>query len=107
MMNFVLQMMVADGVELGHVGDMEGSPADRFKPMITLLAPRPSHKWYFYPQLKADEALIFSQIDSRPDRRCDFSLCFIVFHCFSLLFTAVFTDFHCFSLPAPTPSTPR
>lgn len=38
------------------------------RPMITLLAPREEHRWYYYPQLRADEALIFSQIDSRPDR---------------------------------------
>ena len=27
-----------------------------------LLAARPSHKWYYYPQLREDEALIFSQV---------------------------------------------
>ena len=39
------------------------------RPTITLLAPRKEHRWYYYSQLRADEALIFSQIDSRPDRQ--------------------------------------
>ena len=46
------------GVELGHTASYGGN----LKPMITLLAARPSHKWYYYPQLREDEALIFSQV---------------------------------------------
>ena len=53
------------GVELGHTASYGGN----LKPMITLLAARPSHKWYYYPQLRPDEALIFSQVDGRSDRR--------------------------------------
>ena len=48
------------GVELGHTASYGGN----LKPMITLLAARPSHKWYYYPQLREDEALIFSQVRS-------------------------------------------
>jgi hypothetical protein len=65
-------------VKLGHTSgyprksskDGDSSQKDVYAPMITLLAPAPErHKWYYYPQLRPDEALIFSQVDGRSDRR--------------------------------------
>ena len=52
-------------VNLGHTSHYTGET-----PRITLLAPADErHVWYYYPKLRPDEALIFSQVDGRPDRK--------------------------------------
>ena len=59
------------GVELGYAVTPESDRSkQRRAPQIAQLTHREGHRWYFYPQLQQDEALLFKQVDIRDGCQC-------------------------------------
>mmetsp|Transcript_85657 Transcript_85657/g.250788 ORF Transcript_85657/g.250788 Transcript_85657/m.250788 type:complete len:467 (+) Transcript_85657:73-1473(+) len=59
-----------DFVDYTVIDDASGKPAHTYN-----LAPNNSrmHRWYYYPDMAADEVLIFMQYDSDPRHRCRYT----------------------------------
>eukprot|EP00747_Dinoflagellata_sp_TGD_P220108 gnl/TRDRNA2_/TRDRNA2_92118_c0_seq3.p1 gnl/TRDRNA2_/TRDRNA2_92118_c0~~gnl/TRDRNA2_/TRDRNA2_92118_c0_seq3.p1 ORF type:complete len:355 (+),score=53.29 gnl/TRDRNA2_/TRDRNA2_92118_c0_seq3:97-1065(+) len=54
----------------------KSAPEQQQAPAIGQLVHSDAHRWYYYPQLTPDEALVFVQCDSRDHRRCCFHTAF-------------------------------
>jgi len=58
-------------VELGYaVTPSSDRSKPKAAPKIAQLTHREEHRWYWYPQLASDEALVFKQIDVRDGCQC-------------------------------------
>jgi len=53
-------------VTLGY-GVTPKSGTGTVEPPIAQLVYNPKHRWVFYPNMQTDEALVFSQVDGRPN----------------------------------------
>lgn len=51
-------------VTLGY--DVTPKAGEQVSPPIGQLVHNPGHRWYFFPDMQTNEALVFTQVDSRP-----------------------------------------